>query len=137
MSLSELIRNRCFHFIEDSLLSRSSDVSVAWEVVRASYACNYNTQLALRKDLGRQRDARRMYFLYRILTAIGMLFLAPYFALRGHRRGEPASALLERLGIIPLKIAFKVATAAKGGGAIWIHAVSEEKCWQRSRSWQH
>jgi 3-deoxy-D-manno-octulosonic-acid transferase len=65
-----------------------------------------------------------MYFLYRILTAIGMLFLAPYFALRGHRRGEPASALLERLGIIPLKIAFKVATAAKDGGAIWIHAVS-------------
>jgi 3-deoxy-D-manno-octulosonic-acid transferase len=92
--------------------------------VRASYACNYNTQLALRKDLGRQRDARRMYFLYSILTAIGMLFLAPYFALRGHRRGEPASALLERLGIIPLKIAFKVATAAKDGGAIWIHAVS-------------
>ena len=92
--------------------------------MRASYACNYNTQLALRKDLGRQRDARRMYFLYRILTAIGMLFLAPYFALRGHRRGEPASALLERLGIIPLEIAVKVATAAKDSGAIWIHAVS-------------
>src|SRR5579863_4987636 len=65
-----------------------------------------------------------MYFLYRTFTAIGMLFLAPYFALRGHRRGEPASALQERLGIIPREIAFKVAAAAKDGGAIWIHAVS-------------
>jgi hypothetical protein len=52
VDLSGLIRNRCFQFIEDSLLFRSSDVSVAWEVVRDSYACNYNTRLALRKDLG-------------------------------------------------------------------------------------
>jgi 3-deoxy-D-manno-octulosonic-acid transferase len=65
-----------------------------------------------------------MYFLYRILTAIGMLFLAPYFALRGHRRGEPASALQERLGIVPREIAARAATAAKDGGSIWIHAVS-------------
>ena len=52
VNLSGLIRNRCFQFIEDSLLFRSSDVSVAWEVVRDSHACNYNTRLALRKDLG-------------------------------------------------------------------------------------
>jgi 3-deoxy-D-manno-octulosonic-acid transferase len=65
-----------------------------------------------------------MYFLYRILTAIGMLFLAPYFALRGHRRGVPASALQERLGIVPREIAARAATASKDAGSIWIHAVS-------------
>ena len=65
-----------------------------------------------------------MYFLYRTLTAIGMLFLAPYFALRGQRRGEPVSALQERLGIVPREIAARAATASKDGGAIWIHAVS-------------
>ena len=92
--------------------------------MRRSHACNYNTRLALRKDLGRQRDARRMYFLYRTLTAIGMLFLAPYFALRGQRRGEPVSALQERLGIVPREIAARAATASRDGGAIWIHAVS-------------
>jgi hypothetical protein len=52
LNLSGLIRNRCFQFIEASLLFRSSDVSVAWEVVRDFHACNYNTRLALRKDLG-------------------------------------------------------------------------------------
>jgi 3-deoxy-D-manno-octulosonic-acid transferase len=52
------------------------------------------------------------------------LFLAPYFALRGHRRGEPSSALRERLGILPREIAERAATASKDGGAIWIHAVS-------------
>jgi len=65
-----------------------------------------------------------MYFLYRTLTAIGMFFLAPYFALRGWRRGEPSSALRERLGIVSREIAAKAAAAAKSGGAIWIHAVS-------------
>ncbi len=61
-----------------------------------------------------------MYFLYRILTAAGMFVLAPYYALRGWRRGEPASALSERLGRLPREIAARAA----GGGAIWIHAVS-------------
>jgi 3-deoxy-D-manno-octulosonic-acid transferase len=56
-----------------------------------------------------------MYFLYRILTAAGMFFLAPYYALRGWRRGEPLSALGERLGgVLPVS----------APGAIWIHAVS-------------
>lgn len=65
-----------------------------------------------------------MYLLYRILTAVGMLLLAPYFALRGWRTGEPASALQERLGIIPREIAARAFMAASAGGAIWIHAVS-------------
>jgi 3-deoxy-D-manno-octulosonic-acid transferase len=56
-----------------------------------------------------------MYFLYRILTAVAMFFLAPYYALRGWRRGEPWSALGERLGGVP---------PVSARGAIWIHAVS-------------
>src|SRR5580658_6353861 len=69
-----------------------------------------------------------MYFFYRILTAVGMLLLAPYYALRGWRRGEPASALGERLGSVPPEIMARAAAsrAADGSasGAIWIHAVS-------------
>jgi len=66
-----------------------------------------------------------MYFLYRILTAAGMFVLAPYYALRGWRRGEPASALSERLGRLPREIiARAAASSAESGGAIWIHAVS-------------
>jgi 3-deoxy-D-manno-octulosonic-acid transferase len=70
-----------------------------------------------------------MYFLYRMLTAAGMFVLAPYYALRGWRRGEPASALSERLGRLPREIAARAAasnssSSTEGGGAIWIHAVS-------------
>jgi hypothetical protein len=72
-----------------------------------------------------------MYFLYRIITAVGMLVLAPYFALRGWRRGEHSGALRERLGILPTGFAADPSSAAVGkagdalgGGAIWIHAVS-------------
>jgi 3-deoxy-D-manno-octulosonic-acid transferase len=72
-----------------------------------------------------------MYFLYRIITAVGMLVLAPYFALRGWRRGEHSGALRERLGILPTGFAADASGAAVGsagdalgGGAIWIHAVS-------------
>ncbi|MGH9747322.1 MAG: 3-deoxy-D-manno-octulosonic acid transferase [Candidatus Acidiferrales bacterium] len=66
-----------------------------------------------------------MYFLYRILTAAGMFVLAPYFALRGWRRGEPSSALRERLGIIPAEMLSRATISAENhGGAIWIHAVS-------------
>src|SRR5271154_3244143 len=64
-----------------------------------------------------------MYFFYRIITAVGMVFLAPYYALRGWRRGEPASALWERLGSVPPEIVSR-ATVGSGPGAIWIHAVS-------------
>jgi 3-deoxy-D-manno-octulosonic-acid transferase len=53
-----------------------------------------------------------------------MIFLAPYFALRGWKRGEPSSAFRERLGIIPREIVARAAIASNPGGAIWIHAVS-------------
>lgn len=69
-----------------------------------------------------------MYFFYRILTAAGMLVLAPYYALRGWRRGEPSSALGERFGSVPPEIAARAnaSRSAQGPapGAIWIHAVS-------------
>ena len=105
---------------------KTSDVIFSAEVVRVWRACHYNTGLTRGQGFsGAARDAFRMYFLYRILTAVGMFVLAPYFALRGWRRGEPSSALRERLGIIPADIASKAAAAAADhGGAIWIHAVS-------------
>ena len=62
-----------------------------------------------------------MYFLYRILTAIGMLLLAPYYVFRAWRRGEPARRLMERLGSPPAEL---VSRAKAGCGTIWIHAVS-------------
>jgi 3-deoxy-D-manno-octulosonic-acid transferase len=71
-----------------------------------------------------------MYFFYRILTAAGMFLLAPYFALRGWRAGEPSRALRERLGSLPPEIAVRATAAAAAArtaannGAIWIHAVS-------------
>jgi len=52
-----------------------------------------------------------------------MFFLAPYFALRGWRAGEPSRALRERLGSLPPEIAIRAA-AATGTGPVWIHAVS-------------
>jgi 3-deoxy-D-manno-octulosonic-acid transferase len=72
-----------------------------------------------------------MYFLYRLFTAVGMFVLAPYFALRGWRRGERSGALRERLGILPPNIIASVqnpathpAGAVGDGGPVWIHAVS-------------
>jgi 3-deoxy-D-manno-octulosonic-acid transferase len=69
-----------------------------------------------------------MYFFYRILTAAGMLLLAPYYALRGWRRREPWSALGERLGSVPPGIVSRAtdsrAADGSGAGSIWIHAVS-------------
>jgi 3-deoxy-D-manno-octulosonic-acid transferase len=68
-----------------------------------------------------------MYFFYRLITALGMILLAPYYALRGWRRGEPTSAQ-ERLGAVPLEIAARArhdrAPDGAAPGAIWIHAVS-------------
>ena len=107
-------------------LSRTSDVLVAPEVVRVWRGSNYNTEPVGGKGiLGIPRQTFRMYLLYRILTAVGMFVFAPYFALRGWRRGEPSSAFKERLGIIPRDLVARAAVAvAKEGGAIWIHAVS-------------
>jgi 3-deoxy-D-manno-octulosonic-acid transferase len=93
-----------------------------------SRGCHYNTGSARGKASfpAPVRDTHGMYFFYRILTAAGMFLLAPYFALRGWRAGEPARALRERLGSLPPEIAARAATAATptNNGPIWIHAVS-------------
>jgi 3-deoxy-D-manno-octulosonic-acid transferase len=73
-----------------------------------------------------------MYFFYRILTAAGMLVLAPYYALRGWRRGEPSRSLRERFGQLDPELATRAAACAETEakpekcrrGPIWIHAVS-------------
>jgi 3-deoxy-D-manno-octulosonic-acid transferase len=69
-----------------------------------------------------------MYFLYRILTAVGMFLLVPYYALRGWRRDEPSRALRERLGNLPPEVLFRAAakgpTASSSLRPVWIHAVS-------------
>lgn len=62
-----------------------------------------------------------MYILYRILTAVGMLLLAPYYAVRGWRNRESPRALRERFGGLPREIAARAATSRNN---IWIHAVS-------------
>jgi 3-deoxy-D-manno-octulosonic-acid transferase len=61
-----------------------------------------------------------MMLFYRFFTALAVLLLAPYYAWRGWRRGEPWQTFRERLGRVPGPIA----AAAANGGAIWIHAVS-------------
>jgi 3-deoxy-D-manno-octulosonic-acid transferase len=61
-----------------------------------------------------------MMLFYRFFTALAVLVLAPYYAWRGWRRGEPWQAFGERLGRLPGSIV----AAAANGGAIWIHAVS-------------
>jgi 3-deoxy-D-manno-octulosonic-acid transferase len=68
-----------------------------------------------------------MYFLYRILTAAAMFLLAPYYALRGWRRGEPSRTLRERFGGLSGDLIERARRPAPSGscpGAIWIHAVS-------------
>lgn len=62
-----------------------------------------------------------MYFLYRIITALGMFVIAPYYAWRGWRRGEPARSLGERFGFLPEHTTLRASTSP---GSIWIHAVS-------------
>ena len=97
-----------------------------------SHGCHYNTGSARGKASfpAPVRDTHGMHFFYRILTAAGMFFLAPYFALRGWRAGEPSRALRERLGSLPPEIAARAAAAsvatasATNSGVIWIHAVS-------------
>lgn len=61
-----------------------------------------------------------MMLFYQLFTALAILVLAPYYAIRGWRRGEPWQTLRERLGRVP----GSVIHACAKGGAIWIHAVS-------------
>jgi 3-deoxy-D-manno-octulosonic-acid transferase len=106
------------------------DVRMEREVVPVFPAANYNTLLAREIRQGHARLAFGMYLLYRILTAAGIVFLAPYYAIRGWRRGERSRALGERLGILPPEISKAVPAKGAGGAAagdtssIWIHAVS-------------
>lgn len=69
-----------------------------------------------------------MGILYRILSAASILFLAPYYAWRAWRRGEPAGTFRQRFGIVPREIVGRAASdrAARGSsaGPLWIHAVS-------------
>ena len=54
-----------------------------------------------------------------------MLFLAPYYALRGWRRGEPVQAFRDRLGSLSAEMRARASQAAhSASNAIWIHAVS-------------
>ncbi len=62
-----------------------------------------------------------MYFLYSVLAAAGMVFLAPYYLVQGLRRGKYLHSLRERMGHLPPEIA---ADASARPGAIWVHAVS-------------
>jgi len=73
-----------------------------------------------------------MYFLYVTLTALGLLILAPYYALRGWRSGEGLRAVRERLGGVPMQATASPAANVShegmdfGGvrGSVWVHAVS-------------
>jgi 3-deoxy-D-manno-octulosonic-acid transferase len=100
------------------------------EVVPVFPAANYNTLLARGIGQGHARLAFGMYFLYRILTAAGILILAPYYAFRGWRRADRPGALRERLGFLPQEISARSSaegprgTERSGSGAIWVHAVS-------------
>src|ERR1700677_3865688 len=66
------------------------------------------------------------YFLYRILSGLSAAALAPYYAVRAWRRGEPVATVGERLGRVPPEIATRAREAAESSrdGVIWIHAVS-------------
>lgn len=61
-----------------------------------------------------------MYFLYSMLTAVGMIVFAPYFVVRGMRRGVLLLGLRERFGFLP----DSPGPRASAPGAIWVHAVS-------------
>ena len=61
-----------------------------------------------------------MYLLYSVVTAIGMVLLAPYFVLQGLRRGKYLSNFRERMGYLPEALARDVQPRT----SIWVHAVS-------------
>lgn len=63
-----------------------------------------------------------MYLIYRALTALSMLVLAPYYALRGWRRRD-GGAWRQRFGAVPREITSPGAGCEKRR-AIWLHAVS-------------
>lgn len=73
-------------------------------------------------SLNRAAARIRMYFLYNLVTAAGVILLAPYVLLSGARRQKYLPSLPQRLGY-----KFPPQLAAKGdlaSPAIWLHAVS-------------
>ena len=63
-----------------------------------------------------------MYFLYSLITAAGLVLLAPYFLARGLRRDKNLRNLPERLGLrFPPELARADAHSQR---EIWLHAVS-------------
>jgi 3-deoxy-D-manno-octulosonic-acid transferase len=62
-----------------------------------------------------------MYFLYSVFITAGLIVLAPYFLIRGLRRGKNLRNLPERLG---LRFPPELAADGNSRGAIWLHAVS-------------
>jgi 3-deoxy-D-manno-octulosonic-acid transferase len=84
---------------------------------------NYNTRFA-EENGGAAFCAAflRMYLIYRFLTILSMIVLAPYYALRGWRQRE-LRAWRERLGVLPPQIGARAHTST-GDRPIWIHAVS-------------
>lgn len=61
-----------------------------------------------------------MYFLYSVVTAVGMVLLAPYFVLQGLRRGKYLWNARERMGYLPDTLARGIQPHT----SIWVHAVS-------------
>src|ERR1700733_14392665 len=59
-----------------------------------------------------------MYFFYRLFSAAAMIFLAPYYLLRGWRRGESAQAFRERLGAMSAEISTQASQAAVSVGEV-------------------
>src|SRR6185437_12061428 len=67
-----------------------------------------------------------MYFLYSVLTATGLLLLAPFFLVKGIRQRKYLHNLPERFALrFPPELRdHSSGSAVPASGAIWIHAVS-------------
>jgi 3-deoxy-D-manno-octulosonic-acid transferase len=74
--------------------------------------------------LGQKEKSFGMYMIYSMMTALGMVLLAPYFLIRGVIRGRGLDNLPERFGWkFPPELRSRVEAGAPGK-SIWIHAVS-------------
>src|SRR5487761_121053 len=91
------------------------------ETLWASNArCHYNASLATGSLFSKGALLPPMYFLYSVLMAVGMVLLAPFFAVQGLRRGKYLASFGERMGHLPE--AFARGTPDRS--SIWVHAVS-------------
>jgi 3-deoxy-D-manno-octulosonic-acid transferase len=65
----------------------------------------------------------RMYFLYSVITAAGMILLSPYFLIKGIRQKKYLSNLPERFAWrFPRELTAR--SGSESGGTIWLHVVS-------------